>query len=198
MKVTVPVAQFTMVDRQPSDAVISDHPFAYANFHEVTPGVLYRSKQLTAEQFKHFIGKYRIKTIINLRGTSLRAKWYRNEMDALTGDSITHYDVPLSSTRYVPSRVLDSLLSIFRLSPEPILVHCQAGADRTGLFGAAWKLKVEGLSPEQASRQLSIIYGHFPLFNGTRAMDSSFYDYARFLGYALIKVHGKRTWIKNP
>jgi protein tyrosine/serine phosphatase len=195
---TVFIAAFiVMIDRQPADSEAKVHPFAYANFHEVTPGVLYRSKQLTAEQFDRFIRKYGIKTVINLRGTSLQAKWYRKEMAAVAKDSIIHYDVPLSSTRYVPSRVLDSIMSLFGESPEPILVHCQAGADRTGLFCAAWKLKIEEVSPEEASKQLSIVYGHFPLFNSTRAMDSSFHDYARFLGYTTIKAHGKSTWIRN-
>lgn len=38
------------------------------NFHEVTQGVLYRSRQLSGSQFDHFIKKFHIKTIINLGG----------------------------------------------------------------------------------------------------------------------------------
>lgn len=66
---------------------------------------------------------------------------------------------------------------------KPILVHCQGGADRSGLFCAAWKLKIDNVSEEKASKQLSVVYGHVPHFmwSGTEAMDSSFHDYARFL-----------------
>ncbi len=187
-----------MFAQQSSNAQLKNRPFAYANFHEVTPGVLYRSKQLTAKQFQHYIRKFGIKTIINLRGTELERKWYQGEMAAVAKNSVTHYDVPLSSTRYIPPQVLDSLMSNFRLSDKPILVHCWAGADRTGLFCAAWKLKVEKCPPEEALKQLSVIYGHIPLFNSTRAMDRSFHDYICFLGYRKESVYGKRIWVRNP
>jgi len=166
-------------------------PFAsiipgYTNFHEVTPGVLYRSKQLTGKQIDHYVHKYGIKTIINLRGASSESRWYKKEIATAQKDSVVHLDIKLSSIRYVSAAKLDSIMTFVMACRKPLLVHCLAGADRTGLFCAAWKLKVEHQSPEKAEKQLSFIYGHITLLkNSTWAMDSSFRDYARFLGYEM-------------
>ena len=154
----------------------------YPNFHQTSPGVLYRSKQLSGKQLDFYIHKFGIKTVINLRGASPEAAWYRAEMAVARNDGIAHFDIPLSAVRYVPPSKLDSIIKIGQASPKPILVHCMGGADRSGLFCAAWELKVEGLPPEKADKQLSFVYGHIPsLGNHTEAMDSSFHDYARFL-----------------
>ena len=155
---------------------------SYSNFHEVTPGVLYRSRQLSGSQLDHFIKKYKIKTVINLRGASPEAKWYLEEMKVVQKDTVSHLDIRLSALRYVPPQKVDSIMVVAASAARPILVHCQGGADRSGLFCAAWKLRYERASVERASHQLSFIYGHIPFFrNRTEVMDSSFYTYAGFL-----------------
>jgi len=160
-----------------------------SNFHEVTPGVLYRSRQLSGSKFDHFIKKYKIKTVINLRGASPDAEWYQNEMEVMLKDSVSHLDIHLSAVKYVPSQKLDSIIGVAASATKPILVHCQGGADRSGLFCAAWKLKIEKVPEEKASKQLSFIYGHIPFFiwSRTEAMDSSFHDYLRYLGDKTIR-----------
>lgn len=152
------------------------------NFYTVTPGVLYRSKQLTDQEFYHFIKKHGIRTVINLRGKFTDARWYRSEIAVMKKYGLTHLDFKLSATDIVAPEKLDSIISLCMASPKPLLVHCKAGADRTGLFCAAWKLSVEGRPPAEALRQLSIIFGHLPLpMNPTDAMDKSFHAYHQFL-----------------
>jgi undecaprenyl-diphosphatase len=156
----------------------------YSNFHVVSKGVLYRSKQLTGNQLDHFIRKYGIKTVINLRGESAGDKWYQEEINIIKKDSISHLDIHISAVRYVPPQKVDSILKVALSARKPILVHCQGGADRTGLFCAAWKYKVEKYSSSIAIKnQLTWKYGHIPFFyNNTTAMDSSFYDYVKYIG----------------
>ena len=153
------------------------------NFHEVTPGALYRSRQLSVNQFDHIIKKYKIKTVINLRGASPDAQWYKDEIKTMQMDSVVHLDFALSAVRYMPPQRIDSIIGIAASETKPVLVHCQGGADRSGLFCAAWKLKVEGAPVNKASKQLSFVYGHIPYFiwSKTKAMDSSFVSYARML-----------------
>ena len=50
------------------------------NFHTVEEGALYRSAQLSKNQYKRKIKRYGIKTIINLRGASTK-KWYKREKE---------------------------------------------------------------------------------------------------------------------
>ncbi len=162
----------------------------YTNFHEVTPGVLYRSKQLSGSQFDQIIKKYQFKTVINLRGASPNERWYKDELNVMRKNSVTHIDIGLSATRYVSPQKIDSIMGVAASATKPILVHCKRGADRTGLFCAAWKLKCQNTSIEKASKQLSIVYGHiyFPLLSKTCLMDSSFNDYARII--AQDRTHG--------
>lgn len=151
----------------------------HTNFYEVSPGTLYRSCQLDKTKFERHIYKYGIKTVINLRGALPNEKWYQREIAAMQKNNVKHIDFCLSATQYVSPEKLDSLITLASNCPKPILVHCKRGADRTGLFCSAWQYKVERKSAEFSSKQLSIFYGHFPwLGSKTRAMDSSFHEYA--------------------
>jgi protein tyrosine/serine phosphatase len=70
---------------------------------------------------------------------------------------------------------MEKLVDIVQNAKKPILIHCKAGADRTGLVSA---LYLYSIGDKNASRMLSLKYGHFPyLFSPTKAMDESFKNY---------------------
>jgi protein tyrosine/serine phosphatase len=82
------------------------------------------------------------------------------------------------------------LLAIMRRAPKPLLVHCKSGADRTGLVSALYRFAIEGKGADEADRQLTVLYGHFPyLASRTRAMDDSF--------WAFVDKSGARTGREN-
>lgn len=150
------------------------------NFHAVEEGVLYRSGQLSSGQFERNIRAHGIKTIINLRGENANEDWYKNEMMAVSATLVQHIDFPLSANREVPKDRLSKLTELLRDSPKPILVHCEGGADRSGLASALFELAVAKRPISAASEQLSFRYGHFPwLGNTTVAMDRSFERFAK-------------------
>jgi protein tyrosine/serine phosphatase len=74
-------------------------------------------------------------------------------VDAL---GVTHYDVRLSATREVDTSTLETLLAILRQAPKPLWIHCQSGADRTGLVAALYLFAIEGQRAEAAAQQLSL------------------------------------------
>jgi undecaprenyl-diphosphatase len=86
---------------------------------------------------------------------------------------VTHYDVSLSSDHELTEAEVRQLLDIFNTAPRPILIHCQAGADRSGLVAAMWKVVVDKEPKDLAAQQLSLRYGHFPI-GETTAMDRFF------------------------
>jgi hypothetical protein len=53
------------------------------------------------------------------------------------------------------------------------LIHCFAGADRTGLVAAMWKVIVDKKLKTEAEKQLSIFFGHL-LLGKTATMDRFF------------------------
>ncbi|MBF0317767.1 MAG: dual specificity protein phosphatase family protein [Nitrospirae bacterium] len=146
---------------------------AAGNFHVVTPGKAYRSAQLDKKQLQYYINKYKIASILNLRGENPGVAWYVDEVGFSNEHNITHYDVALSSEREPTATDVATLLRIFAEAPRPILIHCWAGADRSGLVSAMWKVVVENEPKSKAQRQLSIFYGHLP-FGDKTVMDGFF------------------------
>jgi len=144
------------------------------NFHEIVPGLFYRSAQLDAGALANAIQIYGIRTVINLRGRN-SDQWYADERRVSAQAGVRHIDFGLSSGGDLTDNQLDQLVTILKEAPQPVLVHCFAGADRSGLVSAAYQLVVGKLPPKEAASQLSFWYGHFPwLRSHTAAMDRSF------------------------
>jgi protein tyrosine/serine phosphatase len=147
------------------------------NFHTITDGEAYRSAQLDTDELEYYIKKYNIKTIVNLRGKDAEAPWYEKEMKVSAEHNIEHFDISLSASKEPTEKDINELVQIFRTAPRPLLMHCLAGADRSGLAAAIWKLKIDGESRVKAEKQLSLLYGHLPI-GGDTAMDRFFEKYA--------------------
>jgi len=143
------------------------------NFHPITDGEAYRSAQLDREEFEYYIDRYNIKSIINLRGENPETRWYREELGVSTRRHIKHYDIALSSSREPTEEDIRKLVEIFRTAPRPVLIHCLAGADRSGLAAAIWKVIIDKEPKSEAERQLSLFYGHLPVGKAC-AMDRFF------------------------
>ena len=150
----------------------------HANFQVVATGEAYRSGQMTPEQLAHAIDRYEIKSVLNLRGGHPAAVWYQEELKTSASHGAAHFDRSLSSGRELTDEELDDLVALFQRAPKPILIHCQGGADRSGLAAALFELAITGRGPDQADRELSIWYGHVPWIRPkVLAMDRSFRHY---------------------
>lgn len=143
------------------------------NFHIVTKNQAYRSKQLNKKQLEHYIKKFGIKSIINLRGDEPGVKWYEDEIAVSKEYSITHYDLELPAMFEPDDKDISELINIFQSAPRPVLIHCLGGSDRSGLASALWKIIIDKEPREKASKQLSFWYGHMP-FGKARAIDRWF------------------------
>lgn len=148
------------------------------NIRTVEAGQLYRSAQLDSAQFARVIQKDGIRTIINLRGAHPKAGWYDTELAVSKAYGVTHVDYGISAEHMVTAAQIDSILTLLRTAPKPILVHCQGGADRSGLVSALYEAEIAGKPPAVADGQLALRFGHFPyLGSKTIAMDRSFWAY---------------------
>lgn len=145
------------------------------NFHAITPGEAYRSAQLDRDELEHYIKKYGIKSILCLRNDTDggNAAWYKEEVKVGAENGIVHYFVPISQKREPEARNVAEILRIFHSAPRPVLIHCKAGADRTGLAAAMWKVSVNKESKAEAGKQLSLRFFHLPV-GDTAAMDRFF------------------------
>jgi protein tyrosine/serine phosphatase len=159
------------------------------NFHTVKDGAFYRSAQLSKHELHSAIREHNIRSVLNLRGPHPGQAWYDEELAVSQALGIAHYDYTLSSHRFVTRQQIGEVLGIIRDAPKPLLVHCKAGADRTGLVSALYRFAWEGVSADQADGQLSLVYGHFPyLTSRSKAMDDSFWA---FVGTQGALAHGE-------
>lgn len=134
------------------------------NFHEVDKGQLYRSAQLDALEFKHYIKKYKIQSIINLRGAEPLSLWWQQEIAVSKNMGVIHYDIPMTAEEIPHRKNLLKLLDLLNMAPRPILIHCQGGADRSGEAAALYQMVYQGKSKEEALKQLSFKYHHVQKF----------------------------------
>ena len=140
------------------------------NFHAITAGEAYRSAQLDKKQYEYYVKKYSIGSVLNLRGKHPDEQWYNDEISVCSTLGLAHYDVTLSATSEPTAQDARNIESIFESAPRPLLLHCMAGADRSGLASAMWKVVVDGEPKSKAGRQLTILCGHLP-FGKVQAMD---------------------------
>lgn len=148
------------------------------NFAAVVPGEAYRSNQPTPADLATYAGRYKIRTVLNLRGRDDGSAWYRDEAAAAKRLGLTLIDFPLNAGRRLDAKTAADLVAVLRDAPRPILIHCRSGADRTGLASVVYLARIAHENEETAERQLSIRYGHFavPFFSPAYAMDESWED----------------------
>ncbi len=153
------------------------------NFHEVIPGELYRSGQPGDAQIDKAAARYGVKTIINLRNER-RGEWYAEEKASAEENGVTLIDFPLSSGRFVPVEESARLAEIMRTAEKPILIHCEHGANRTGLASAIYVGAVAKRSELFSELQLSPYYGHIPIRGiGRYAMYQSWDEFEETIGF---------------
>jgi protein tyrosine phosphatase (PTP) superfamily phosphohydrolase (DUF442 family) len=133
------------------------------NVHEVIPGKLYRGAQPSAQSLEALIHKYKIRTVLNVRGCCWPDNWYVAEAAVCERLGVNMQDVSFSAV-HLPSRnELRLLIDVLDRAEPPIFVHCRHGADRTGVAAMAAQLLFDDHSYDSAHRQLSLRYGHAPI-----------------------------------
>lgn len=152
------------------------------NFHAVIPGELYRSAQPTGRMLDRWVAETGIRSVVNLRGAS-DSDWYRDEIAQSDRLSLVHADFAMRDDRMLPPERAAALVDLIASLPKPVLIHCKAGADRTGLAAALY-LARHGETEARAEAQLSFRFGHVGLpVSAAWAMDQSWEEMEPALGF---------------
>jgi len=76
------------------------------------------------------------------------------------------------------------LIALLARVEKPVLIHCKAGADRSGLAAALYLAAVSKQGEEAAQEQLSIRFGHISVpLTGASAMVQTFVALEPWLGF---------------
>ena len=143
----------------------------------VTPGVLYRSGELTASGFIEAFERFKIRTIVNLQdeypdpdlpeGYWLGASVKESSLCHDMGVKYVHIPPDLLSPQDAPYQrpaAIDHFLAVMdEPANYPVLIHCRAGLHRTGVITAVYRMEYCGWTPSQALEELKANgFGDFP------------------------------------
>jgi protein tyrosine/serine phosphatase len=130
------------------------------NLHRLTP-FLYRSEQPTALGMRN-LEKMGIRTVINLRA-------FNDDLDELRGTGLRAVHVPVHTWHLETEDIVAVMRELRHPENGPFLIHCQHGADRTGLMSAVYRMLEQNWSAEDALNELvDGGYGYHSLWRNIR------------------------------
>lgn len=128
------------------------------NLMPVIEDKIYRSAQPAASDIAAWSKQLKLRSIVNLRSDG---HWLKDEMAAAKSEGLNFYSVQVSSRHLPEVHVVRKLIDILDTAPQPLLVHCLNGIDRSGLFSAL-AILLNGGDLEQARQQFSLSKGFTP------------------------------------
>jgi tyrosine-protein phosphatase SIW14 len=115
------------------------------NFFKVSD-ILYRGAQPTKNGFLE-LKKMGIKTIINLRE-------YHTDENFINGMGFTYFQIPTSTSNPLRGHYQKFLDIVKNPDLQPVFVHCQRGADRSGTAIALYRITIQKWDTDEAIREL--------------------------------------------
>jgi protein tyrosine/serine phosphatase len=115
------------------------------NLYRISP-MLCRSEQPTALGFKN-LEKLGIRTVINLR-------WFNNDEKEAAGTLLRTERVKILTWDIDDHHVIAVMRMLRDPANGPYLIHCQHGADRTGVMSAMYRVLEQGWTPDEALAEL--------------------------------------------
>jgi protein tyrosine/serine phosphatase len=116
------------------------------NLHRISE-FLYRSEQPTALGMKN-LEKLGIRTVINLRA-------FNDDEDEVRGTSLRTERLKILTWRVDEKHVIEVMRILHKKENGPFLIHCQHGADRTGLMSAMYRILEQNWSIDDALKELT-------------------------------------------
>ncbi len=115
------------------------------NLHKVSE-TLYRSAQPSEKGMKN-LKAFGIKTIVNLRS-------FNSDRKEIGDTGLEYEHIYMKAWHPEIKEVVRFLKIVTDEKRTPVLVHCQHGADRTGIMCAIYRVAVQGWTKEEALKEL--------------------------------------------
>lgn len=157
-----------------------------------TPFIL-RTAQLKGQNFKSQVKKNKIDLVLNLRGESedpvfIKEKEISSEM------GLAYYALGFSVKRTPDIERFNKILDILdkaKSDNKRLMIHCRAGADRTGFISAISQIYLYGFSVDEAlESSLKLSYNHMPAPEGLlETVLSEYKNYEKEMDF--------RTWVNT-
>jgi len=155
MRTAIAAAAIALMACAPAEEPTKAGPREPLTPHNDTPGLsnyakvseaLHRGGQPTAEGFAE-LRKMGIKTVVDLRAL-------HSDRDKLEGSGLQYVRIYCKAWHPEDEDVVKFLQVLRDPKNYPVFVHCQHGADRTGMMVAAYRVVEQGWSVEDAAKEL--------------------------------------------
>jgi protein tyrosine/serine phosphatase len=131
------------------------------HFHVVEPGVLMRCGQPRVRDLEQIRREHGLRTIFCARGGTrhpLRGRWFRRQRSWCAAAGVELVHEPFSDSAAPRAAVFERFLALLAEPRRlPLLVHCEQGFHRTGLLCAAFRIRRQGWSLEQALAEMEAL-----------------------------------------
>jgi protein tyrosine phosphatase (PTP) superfamily phosphohydrolase (DUF442 family) len=134
------------------------------NLVEVIPGEIYRSAQPSVSELSRWTNALGLRSLLNLRrgGGGL----LEDERQFAAEHALEYHLVGMSSGGMPPPAALRGVVRALDSAPRPLLLHCGAGIERSGLAATLARL-LAGDDPASARAELSLARGYSPHVSGS-------------------------------
>ncbi len=136
-------------------------PILGSNLHTVIPGAIYRSAQLDPEELTAVAAELELASVLAVRAARPNKDWYVEEVRVARQLELLLTDINFDADRMPSRQQLRELVDQLDNAPRPLLLHCRAGVERSGLASAV-ALLLEGESLASARDQFSLRFGFHP------------------------------------
>lgn len=127
------------------------------NFHQVNDK-LYRGAQPKTSGYQE-LANLGIKTVVNLRG---KGEGVLKEEEEGRNKGLRYFNIPFARVGRPRDADVEQVLAIINTAEyQPVFVHCQQGADRTGTVIALYRITHDGWTSEKAKAEAKR-YGMHP------------------------------------
>ncbi len=108
---------------------------------------LYRSQQPRKRDFRTLLEKHGIREVLNLR-------WYHDHRRQARAVGLKLHRIASKASKISVQQLIEAL-RVIRDAQGPVLVHCWHGADRTGAVIAMYRIVFQGVTKEEAIREMT-------------------------------------------
>ncbi len=140
------------------------------NFAKVSDS-LYRGQQPTAEGFRE-LKKMGIKTVLSLRA-------FHSDRSMLKGLGMHYKRMGIYTWDFKDDYVVNFLKLVTNPEYQPVFIHCQHGADRTGTMCAIYRCAVEGWNMNDAIKEMHNFGFHMVWSNLKKYLNS--FDFSKIM-----------------
>jgi tyrosine-protein phosphatase SIW14 len=116
------------------------------NLHKVSDD-LYRGAQPSDDGLRR-LPEFGIRTVVNVRGSD-------DDLGVVRAAALEYHFIPMSAWNLRDRDIVRFLRIATNPQSTPVFLHCQHGADRTGMLCAMYRIAVQGWSKQDAIEEMT-------------------------------------------